>query len=55
MIVRDPVTVDYTASCPKCGRDAVWTSELVYSISVSGERHQHCEVRVDSCLMHGFW
>jgi hypothetical protein len=52
VIVRDPVWVDYTAACPRCGRDAIWTDTLVYSISVTGERHQHVETTVASCLMH---
>jgi hypothetical protein len=54
MIVREPVTVDYTAACPQCGRDAIWTGTLAYTISSTGERHQHTEVDVFSCLTHGF-
>jgi hypothetical protein len=55
VIVRDPVTIDYTAACPRCGHDAIWTGELTYSISPTGERHQHVAIDVDDCLMHGFF
>jgi len=52
VIVRDPVSVDYTALCPKCGLLATWTGTLSYSIDFTGARYQHVEVAVDSCLSH---
>lgn len=52
VIVRDPVSVDYTASCPRCGLDATWTGTLIYTIDYTGTRWQHVEVTVDPCLIH---
>jgi hypothetical protein len=55
VIIRDPVSVDYTASCPECGHDAIWTGTLIYTVDPAGWRAQHVEVSVDDCLMHGFF